>query len=140
MHLIYKHLSGNTTFQYPCFFFLNLIDLFLQHAFLNPPICCLNSCLWPWNSKFMMSSSAFFFFFFQGYCIRKWKEYGNISLSLHTLSFSPVNKHSLGINFKRKKKKVNIFTGKVTYPYHTLQNRRPIFDSQTSQDACSSSY
>lgn len=62
MHLIYKHLSGNASFQYHCFFFLNLMDLFLQCAFLNPPICCLNSCLWPWNSKFMMSSSAFFFF------------------------------------------------------------------------------
>lgn len=123
MHLIYKHLSGNTTFQYPCFFFLNLIDLFLQHAFLNPPICCLNSCLWPWNSKFMMSSSAFFFFFFQGYCIRKWKEYGNISLSLHTLSFSPVNKHSLGINFKRKKKKSEYFywEGHLSLPYSAKQ-------------------
>lgn len=60
MHLPYKYLFRNTTFQYYYFFFLNLIDLFLQCTFLNPPICCLNSCLWPWNSKFMMSSSAFF--------------------------------------------------------------------------------
>lgn len=88
----------------------------------------------------MMSSSAFFFFFSKGIVLENEK---SMEIFLYPFTPSPfllLINIALASILKEKKKKVNIFTGKVTYPYHTLQNRRPIFDSQTSQDACSSSY